>query len=62
MNEKIGINRNKFANAEKTMNEKISYLEFPCRDLTVKEIPQLPTGKTDYPAAQRIAENDFLSE
>ncbi len=54
-------NRNKFANAEKTMNEKISYLEFPRRVLAA-EIPQLPTGKTDYPAAQRIAENDFLSE
>ena len=26
-------NRNNFVNAEKTMNEKINYLEFPCRDL-----------------------------
>ena len=43
------------------MNEKISYLEFSRRVLAA-EIPQLPTGKTDYPAAQRIAENDFLSE
>ena len=54
-----GISRMQIAEAFRAAG--LPPLWIPRRVLTA-EIPQLPTGKTDYPAAQRIAENNFLSE